>query len=57
MIYFFFIYLFIFLIIAALGRKVGRSIQLNELMKLKECQISRFFSDLGINEVKWVSKT
>ena len=36
------LFILFFLIIAASGRKVGWSIQLNELMKLKECQISRF---------------
>ena len=33
--------------IAALGLKVARSIQLNELMKLSEYQRSRSFFDLG----------
>ena len=33
--------------VAALGLKVGESIQLNELMKLSECQRSRSFFDLG----------
>ena len=34
-------------VIAALSVKVGRSIQLNELMKLNEYQVSRSFFDLG----------
>ena len=37
--------------IAALGLKVARSIQLNELMKLSECQRSRPFFDLGQRSV------
>ena len=37
---------------SVLGLKDGRSIQLNELMKLNEYQRSMSFSDLGLNEVK-----
>ena len=39
--------LFIFMETAALGLKVAWSIQVNELMKLKEYQWSRSFFDLG----------
>ena len=38
---------FFFEIIAALGLKVARKIQLNEFMKLSECQRSRPFFDIG----------
>ena len=47
-------YLFLELI-AALGLKVARSIQLNELMKLSECQGSRSFFDLGQRSLRFQS--
>ena len=47
-------YLF-FETIAALGLKVARSIQLNELMKLSECQGSRSFFELGQRSLRFQS--
>ena len=41
--------------IAALGLKVAGSIQLNELMKLSECQRSRPFFDLGQRSLRFQS--
>ena len=41
--------------IAALGLKVALSIQLNELMKLSECQRSRPFFDLGQRSLRFQS--
>ena len=41
--------------IAALGLKVARSIQLNEFMKLGECQRPRLFFDLGQRSLKFQS--
>ena len=41
--------------IAALGLKVARSIQLNELMKLSEYQRSRSFFDLGQMSLRFQS--
>ena len=41
--------------IAALGLKVTRSIQLNEFMKLSECQRSRLFFDLGQRSLRFQS--
>ena len=41
--------------IAALGLKVAWSIQLNELMKLSECQRSRPFFDLGQRSLRFQS--
>ena len=39
--------------VAALGLKVARSIQLNELMKSKEYQRSRSFFDLGQRSLRF----
>ena len=41
--------------IAALGLKVAWKIQLNELMKLSECQRSRAFFDLGQRSLRFLS--
>ena len=48
------IYFFLELI-AALGLKVARSIQLNELMKLSEHQRSRSFFDLDQRSLRFQS--
>ena len=41
--------------IAVFGLRVARSIQLNELMKLSECQRSRSFFDLGQRSLRFQS--
>ena len=41
--------------IAALGLKVAGSIQLNELMKLREYQRSRSFFDIGQRSLRFQS--
>ena len=41
--------------IAALGLKVARCIQLNELIKLSEYQRSRLFFDLGQRSLRFQS--
>ena len=46
---------FFFETAAALGLKVPRSIQLNELMKLNEYQRSRSFFDLGQKSFRFQS--
>ena len=40
-------------IIAAIGLKVGSNIQMNELMKLNECQRSRSLFDLGQRSLRF----
>ena len=52
--YFFFFFFFLE-IIAAVGLKVAWKIQLNEFMKLSECQRSRPFFDLGQRSLRFQS--